>query len=176
MAFNQNDISSMISGAVQDIRDLGFIIADKEYTTEELKKVLCEIEQKSDYDLREFTEKLEALSRLRTYIENNNNDFQCNSHGKDYENGYVYLVVGENGKYKIGVSKNPSKRISELKLNSCENHRFEFYQKVKSPYDVEAKLHDHFKQKRSHSEWFSLDKEDVLKIKRYLLKVGQNEQ
>ena len=36
--------------------------------------------------------------------------------------GYVYVLKGENGRYKIGASKNPKQRVQQLRTSSSENH------------------------------------------------------
>lgn len=79
--------------------------------------------------------------------------------------GFVYLLLGENGKYKIGKSKNPERRCKELSLSSCENHKLihSFY--CKNPHSQEQRLHELFNNNRSHSEWFCLSDKDVKYIK-----------
>lgn len=79
--------------------------------------------------------------------------------------GFVYLLLGENGKYKIGKSKNPERRCKELSLSSCENHELIHKFKVKNPHLKEKELHLMFNEKRTHSEWFELSKADIEFIK-----------
>jgi hypothetical protein len=79
--------------------------------------------------------------------------------------GYVYLLLGENGKYKIGKSKNPENRCKQLCLSSCENHKLIYSFKCLSPHKQEQSLHEMFNEKKSHSEWFNLSKSDVEYIK-----------
>ena len=79
--------------------------------------------------------------------------------------GEVYLIEGENGRYKIGFSKNAKSRTEALRLSSCENHKLVHKFKTKNPYEKEQELHLLFAEKRKHSEWFTLDKKDVEYIK-----------
>lgn len=78
--------------------------------------------------------------------------------------GYVYLLGGE-GYYKIGRSRNVSKRIRQLEIQlpwpvtvehtiPCENHKVS-----------ERTLHDMFANNRANGEWFRLDDSDVDYIK-----------
>ena len=79
--------------------------------------------------------------------------------------GEVYLIKGENGRYKIGYSKNAKTRLKNLRLSSCEDHILIHKFKIKNPYNKEQFLHKKFKDKRCHSEWFELTDEDVEYIK-----------
>jgi len=75
--------------------------------------------------------------------------------------GFVYLLKGENGKYKIGCSINPERRCKELCLSSCENHKLVHTITSDDMYALEKMCHTIFKDKKSHSEWFNLSDTDV---------------
>lgn len=77
------------------------------------------------------------------------------------KSGYIYLILGENGRYKIGMSKHPKKRVNYLSLASCEKHTLVTYYKTDDMIGEEKRLHDIFSDKRLHSEWFDLSKSDV---------------
>ena len=76
--------------------------------------------------------------------------------------GYIYIVYSI-GRYKIGLTTRPQKRIRE----------------IQSPYPVdliciiqtndmlslENALHDRFDHARKHGEWFELSDEDIEEIK-----------
>lgn len=79
--------------------------------------------------------------------------------------GYVYLLKGGNGKYKIGASKNPVQRCKSLRLASSENHELIHFFKCVHMFKMEKSLHAIFKSKKSHSEWFDLDENEVSHIK-----------
>lgn len=79
--------------------------------------------------------------------------------------GEVYLIKGENNRYKIGYSKNAKSRTDALRLSSCENHELIHKFKVKNPHLKEKELHVKYKDKRLHSEWFALNNEDIEYIK-----------
>jgi len=84
---------------------------------------------------------------------------------KEISKGYVYLIKGENERYKIGFSKNAERRTKELCLSSCEKHILihSFY--CENPYQKEQNLHKKYASKRTHSEWFELEETDVNFIK-----------
>jgi hypothetical protein len=81
--------------------------------------------------------------------------------GIKHNPGYVYVLKAANGLYKIGKSKNPSQRISNIKTSSPE--RLEVYA-VFSSSDMdmgEVCLHLMFEEKREMGEWFRLNQDDL---------------
>ena len=81
---------------------------------------------------------------------------QSQSHRKKRKTGEVYLILGENGRYKIGYSKNANDRVKTLRLSSCEDHTLIHTFRCNNPQIKEQELHELFSSKRNHSEWFSL--------------------
>jgi len=79
---------------------------------------------------------------------------------------HVYLIRGNDGKYKIGIAKNPSQRIKQLQTgNSDELQLIESYQ-TENAYRVETTLHNQYSHLRSHGEWFDLSISDEVNFKR----------
>ena len=75
---------------------------------------------------------------------------------------YIYLIKNiEESHYKIGVSKNPKKRIKELNTgNSAELVLVEMYES-EIAYKIEKTLHRKYSYMRKHGEWFDFSiKED----------------
>lgn len=136
------------SGFLMPIREIKKIVSFLEYTIEnfdEKKSIENEIK-----DIKEWIE-----YKKKPIIKEE----------KKVKEGYVYLVIGENGRYKIGCSRDVEKRIQQLKTSSCENHELVYKFKCKNPYEKEQELHEKFNNKRVHSEWFELTKQDVQFIK-----------
>lgn len=86
--------------------------------------------------------------------------------------GYVYLLGG-GGYYKIGRSRNVSRRMRQLEIQlpwpvevlhtiPCEDH-----------HASEKALHERFAGKRANGEWFALDDEDVEWIKGVTRMIGR---
>lgn len=74
------------------------------------------------------------------------------------ENGnFIYLARESiSGRIKIGVSKNPEKRVKQLNTGNPEIiELIAKYSANEQPYKSEAILHDAFKKTRLHGEWFS---------------------
>lgn len=83
---------------------------------------------------------------------------------KKKNDGYVYIIVGENGRFKIGASKRPEARVSELRRSSCEDHQLIITITSDDMYDLEKHLHDRYSKNRCHSEWFALSKHELRDI------------
>jgi len=79
--------------------------------------------------------------------------------------GYVYLLLADNGVYKIGASENPKRRGRELGIKLP----YALVQVHLIPTDdmvtTEQILHGWFAEKRLDGEWFELDADDVELIK-----------
>lgn len=78
--------------------------------------------------------------------------------------GFIYLIADyTNEAYKIGVSKNKvTKRMKQLQTgNSTELVLLETYH-TEYPYRMESILHNRFKHKNIHNEWFALDMDDIV--------------
>lgn len=80
--------------------------------------------------------------------------------------GKIYLAIDENtGYYKIGWSKNPSKREKTLQ---SEKPTIKFLKTIDGRIKDESYLHKAFANKRIRGEWFNLDIEDV---NRFLIEI-----
>lgn len=71
---------------------------------------------------------------------------------------FVYLIQSrETGLYKIGVGKNPKKRLSQLQTgNGGELRLIDQYQSNDYAFKIERTLHRHNIHDRKEGEWFDL--------------------
>jgi len=70
---------------------------------------------------------------------------------------YVYLIrAQENGMYKIGISKDPKKRIKQLQTGSNEDLVLIESYPTEYPTKIEIALHNKFSTSKKRGEWFSL--------------------
>jgi hypothetical protein len=61
---------------------------------------------------------------------------------------------------KIGRSDDPEERVNALQTGN--EHQLILYRKIETnDGKLEKMLHEHFKSKRIHGEWFSINKDDV---------------
>jgi len=87
---------------------------------------------------------------------------------------YNYLFKDDRNNYKIGISKNPTLRLGEIKFHNPTvrsvfqiGYVAEFMgdsNVKKLARDDEAMLHERFKNKRIFGEWFKLSNKDVVRI------------
>jgi predicted GIY-YIG superfamily endonuclease len=75
----------------------------------------------------------------------------------------VYIVECA-GVYKIGTTTDMHKRMSALQAG-CP-HPIHICLKMLGHHPVEAILHEEYRDKRSHGEWFRLDENDLASILR----------
>ena len=71
--------------------------------------------------------------------------------------GFIYLIKNsEDCTYKIGVAKDPRKRLKEIQTgNSSELLIVDMYQ-TENSFKIEKILHRRYSHLHKHGEWFSL--------------------
>jgi Meiotically up-regulated gene 113 len=73
---------------------------------------------------------------------------------------YVYVISGDHGRQKIGVTHDPRRRISELQTGSPFPLRFAFVGQTDGfGYDIEGEVHFTLHQHRQSGEWFTVPPE-----------------
>ncbi len=80
----------------------------------------------------------------------------------------------ESGFYKIGVSKNPKKRIGQLQTGNAEKIRLISSFSSEIAYKIEKSLQNHYMPHRINGEWFKLSIEDELKFLTECQKIETN--
>lgn len=79
----------------------------------------------------------------------------------------VYLIRGNNGKYKIGIAKNPEKRLSQLQTGNSDDLKLIETYKSDNARKIETILHNHYMCEKERGEWFNLSiTEEVSFIKK----------
>ena len=68
----------------------------------------------------------------------------------------IYLIRGNDGRYKIGISKHPNKRIKELQTGNSD--KLVIIDSYESPnaHKIESALHRFYSYYRKEGEWFDL--------------------
>lgn len=70
---------------------------------------------------------------------------------------YVYLIQSlENSYYKIGVSKHPNKRVSELKTGNPSPTKLITTYLTEYPTKIETALHNRYSHYHKDGEWYDL--------------------
>ncbi|MEK7059208.1 MAG: GIY-YIG nuclease family protein [Patescibacteria group bacterium] len=87
--------------------------------------------------------------------------------GDEVRYGFVYLVKGHPGEYKIGRTNLVDRRLSELGATASIEQELIHEIKTDDPAGVEAYWHKRFAEKRMRGEWFKLSSNDVKTFKRW---------
>ncbi|MFW6219439.1 MAG: GIY-YIG nuclease family protein [bacterium] len=88
---------------------------------------------------------------------------------------YVYLIRSQdNGYYKIGVSKNPQKRIEALQTGNSSKLKLINKFLTEYPTKIETSLHSRYSHTKKNGEWFDLTIEDELKFIDECKKIEKN--
>jgi hypothetical protein len=85
----------------------------------------------------------------------------------DIKYGFVYLVRGHPGEYKIGRTNLIDRRLSELGATASIEQELMWEIKTDDPSGIEAYWHRRFQDKRMKGEWFKLSPADVKTFKRW---------
>lgn len=136
-------------GRIMNIREMKKLISYIEYSIENLNE---------NEIVKEYIDVLE--DEVKGYLKPKNTNTKDINKG-----GFVYLIKGDSGRYKIGCSKNPKRRCKELRLSSSEDHQLIHCFKCRDMYEKEKELHSMFDDEHSHSEWFDLTEYSILYIK-----------
>jgi predicted GIY-YIG superfamily endonuclease len=68
----------------------------------------------------------------------------------------VYLIRGNDGKYKIGIAKDPKKRVFQLQTGNADKLKLIAEYKSENASRIESALHYQYSYVRNIGEWFDL--------------------
>lgn len=87
----------------------------------------------------------------------------------------IYLIRSkENGYYKIGISKNPQKRLKQLQTGNASELEIIHLYKTEYASKIEKTLHNLYSHNRLEGEWFDLSIVEALNIKEQIKKIENN--
>ncbi len=78
--------------------------------------------------------------------------------------GQIYLIKDENNNTKIGVSRDPKTRLSQLQQTNPSKLSLVHIMQVFDMKTVESRLHNQYQSKRGQGEWFKLTTDDIFWI------------
>jgi hypothetical protein len=92
----------------------------------------------------------------------------ASSTGKEHaKHGFVYLVKGHPGEYKIGRTNFVDRRVSELGVTASVEQQFIHMIETDDAPGIEAYWHRRLQAKHMRGEWFKLTAADVRAFKRW---------
>lgn len=68
----------------------------------------------------------------------------------------VYLIRGNDGRYKIGIAKNPKQRIRQLQTGNSDPLELIGTYESENASKIETALHNRYSHVRNVGEWFDL--------------------
>lgn len=117
-------------------------------------------------DLPEYADIVTLLGPLvETDLSDNGSGTESDKELSSY--GFVYLVKGHPGEYKIGRTRLVDRRLSELGATASIRQELIHEIKTDDPSGVEAYWHGRFREKRMRGEWFQLTPADVKSFRRW---------
>lgn len=88
---------------------------------------------------------------------------------------FIYLIQNlETSKYKIGISKNPNKRIKQLQTGSGEELKLIHTFETSNARTIELTLHNIYLLQKTHGEWFNLSIVEEIKFLEECKKIDNN--
>lgn len=76
----------------------------------------------------------------------------------------VYLIGDNEGRYKIGCTKNPKNRLKQLQTANAADLQIIHAVEVSNDFKVENVMHRKYAHKNISGEWFVLDEHEVSKF------------
>jgi hypothetical protein len=113
----------------------------------------------------EYDDAVEILELV--YVPTQSSDGEIASSAEADSYGFVYLLKGHPGEYKIGRTNLVDRRLSELGATSAVEQQLVHEIKTDDPAGVEMYWHNRFATKRMRGEWFRLTATDVRAFKRW---------
>lgn len=88
---------------------------------------------------------------------------------------YIYLITNNLNQYKIGISKNPKRRIKELQTGNDSNlFIVNQYKSEKYYKKIEKALHNTYKHCNVLNEWFELTNNQASMFISECIKIEEN--
>lgn len=77
--------------------------------------------------------------------------------------GYIYCIVDQSARYKLGFAENVEQRLSDLQVGNAELLKIEYRLQVKDARRAETALHNIFAADHIRGEWFKIQNLQLLR-------------
>ena len=84
---------------------------------------------------------------------------------------YIYVIGSDEPPYKVGISKDPERRLKNLQTGHPHKLRIHTLKETDSTRTklLESAIHYHLRLHRTHGEWFNMNLKDILLEVEYAL-------
>lgn len=84
---------------------------------------------------------------------------------------YIYVIGSDDPPYKVGISKDPQRRLKNLQTGHPQKLRIYGLKEtdVSKTKLLESAIHYHLKLHRTHGEWFNMDLKNIMLEVEYAL-------
>lgn len=137
----------------------GFVIESEQAI--EIGKGLIEFAKKHSKELEKYNinRNIELQKEINSYWKEMNEKTMK----KVDKSGYIYLFEC-GGRYKVGYSKNPDRRLKELDKRPFKLNIIARSKKLDKAYDLEQELHQKLEKYRINGEWYEFSDDFVERI------------
>lgn len=91
------------------------------------------------------------------------------------KSGYIYLFEC-GGRYKIGYSKNPNRRLKELDKRPFKLNLITRSKKINNAYDIEQELHKRLEKFRINGEWYEFENKLLKDIEKFINNINTKDE
>lgn len=144
----------------------GFVMESEQAI--EVGKKLIEFSKKHAEELRQHN--IERNIEYKKELEGYYSDSHTSKSKTTNKKGYVYLFEC-GGKYKIGFSKDPNRRLKELDKRPFKLNLVARSKQTSNAYDIEQDLHSKLQKYRINGEWYQLDDQLLKVVTHYIHKI-----
>lgn len=84
---------------------------------------------------------------------------------------YIYIIGADQPPYKVGISKDPQRRLKNLQTGHPQKLRIHDLKETNAEKTklLESAIHYHLKHHRTHGEWFNMSLENIMLEVEYAL-------
>lgn len=84
---------------------------------------------------------------------------------------YIYIISSEENIVKIGISKNPEKRIKSLQTGHPKQLKIQYINEIdeENKFNIEKIIHKILKHKKIKNEWFNISIDEAKMMIEYVL-------
>lgn len=111
-------------------------------------------------DLQDLSQGDDGVAKLAARLLETGGYHDENEPEVDVPDEMLYLIEDGESRVKIGLSVDPTRRLSELQTSNPSQLKLLATSRVSDPYTAEARLHEEYREHQISGEWFGLSEEE----------------